>query len=143
MKLTLKKRNKLKKSVSEYTQRLKHLQSILNGKFHHLVTKHEKLLALCKNSENMKTGIEICNSGTDYHSQGDVKTALEKITIGLGILVPALQSEPKGIRKELLRDAVNEWMSFAERIKQEDELRSIDVKADFTNSEEKQNCIIQ
>jgi len=155
----LSRRAKLKKTVSGYEKRSQELQRLLIGEennktpVHRTYSRHEKLVALCKTSTNLTTGIEICLSGEDYHMEGELTIALEKITTGLGILVPALQIEPKGVRRDLLRNAVTMWMERAEKIKevmnvQEEVLTQNESIATDTgdggfNDDDKQSCVVQ
>ena len=74
---------------------------------------------LCASSPKLTTGLEVCRTGTLYLAQGEANLALERLTAGLGELVPVLQEEPKGRRRELLGKAVKGWMAAAEVAKEE------------------------
>lgn len=50
--------------------------------------------------------------------EGELALAMDKITSGLGIPVPALQVEPRGVRRDLLKNAVTGWMEKAEKMKE-------------------------
>ena len=156
--LDLNKRAKLQKTISGYEKRSQELQRALIGSenktpVHRTYSRHEQLVHLCRTSTNLTTGIEICISGEDYQMEGELSTALDKITSGLGILVPALQVEPKGARRDLLRNAVTGWMERAEKIKevmnvQENVLTqtnniATDTGDDGCNDDEKQSCVLQ
>ena len=73
-----------------------------------------------------------------------------RITAGLGVLVPALQQEPKGARRDLLRKEVTVWMEVAERLKQ-DSYKSQEVElcaevntvSSGSEEREKNSCKIQ
>jgi len=151
-------RGKLKKTIAGYEKRSKELQRQLSGDgqcssktpVHRTFSRHEKLVNLCRTSSKMLTGVEICLAGEDYQMEGELGLALDKITTGLGILVPALQMEPKGSRRDLLRSAVTGWMERAEKIKevmnvQEEVLtKSESSEADTTDcNDEKQSCSLQ
>jgi len=155
----LTRRGKLKKTVSGYEKRSQELQRVMTGEgsssaktpVHRTFSRHEKLVNLCKTSSNLLTGVEICLSGEDYQMEGELALALDKITSGLGILVPALQVEPRGVRRDLLRNAVTGWMEKAEKIKevmnvQEEVLTKTEntgVDSIDCNDDEKQSCVLQ
>ena len=87
----------------------------------------------------MTTGIEVCRTGALYLAQGESKLALERLTAGLGELVPLLQAEPKGRRRELLGKAVKGWMAAAEVAKHEAALVS-EEPAIQGDGEEMKSC---
>jgi len=149
-------REKLKKTIVGYEKRSQELKKMLSGEgqstsktpVFRTSSKHEKLINLCKMSSNLVTGVEICLAGENYQMEGELGLALEKITTGLGILVPALQVEPKGVRRDLLRDAVTGWMERAENIKeasnvQEEVLAKSDIGVDNSEIDDKQSCCLQ
>jgi len=155
----LTRRGKLKKTISAYEMRSKELQRGLCGEgssssktpVHRTFSRHEKLVYLCKTSSNLLTGVEICLSGEDYQMEGELSLAMDKITSGLGILVPALQGEPKGVRRDLLRNAITGWMEKAEKMKevmnvQEEVLTKTESNVTDTvdsNNDDKQSCVLQ
>ena len=108
------KREALRKSVAGYANRVQELQ-----KRKGVGGQEEELDLLCASSPKMTTGIEVCRTGALYLAQGEGKLALERLTAGLGELVPLLQAEPKGRRRELLGKAVKGWMAAAEVAKHE------------------------
>ena len=116
----------MKKTVSGYEKRSQELQRLLTGEassssktpVHRTFSRHEKLVNLSKTSSNLLTGVEICLSGEDYQMEGELALAMDKITSGLGIPVPALQVEPRGVRRDLLKNAVTGWMEKAEKMKE-------------------------
>jgi len=151
-------KSKLKKTISCYEKRSQELHKLLSGEgpsssktpVFRTNSRHEKLAKLCRTSSNLRTGVEICLAGEDYQLEGELVLALEKITAGLGILVPALQVEPKGVRRDLLRDALTGWMEKAEKIKevmnvQEEVLTKSEstVTDTIDSSDEKQSCSLQ
>eukprot|EP00092_Neocalanus_flemingeri_P002707 GFUD01002899.1.p1 GENE.GFUD01002899.1~~GFUD01002899.1.p1 ORF type:complete len:474 (+),score=123.92 GFUD01002899.1:539-1960(+) len=154
----LTRRSKLKKTIAGYEKRSQELQRLLSGEGQsssktavlRTYSRQEKLVNLCRSSSNLLTGVEICLSGEDYQMEGELGLALDKITSGLGILVPALQVEPKGPRRDLLRTAVTGWMEKAEKIKevmnvQEEVLTKSESGGSDTIdcSDEKQSCTLQ
>ena len=108
------KREALRKSVAGYANRVQELR-----KRRGVGGQEEELDLLCASSPKMTTGIEVCRTGALYLAQGEGKLALERLTAGLGELVPLLQAEPKGRRRELLGKAVKGWMAAAEVAKHE------------------------
>ena len=88
------------------------------------------------------TGIEICLQGEEYLGGGEHDMALDRFTAGLGVLVPALQQEPKGARRDLLRKEVKAWMEVAERLKQCSHDTN-EVESRGTEEAEKKSCKVQ
>jgi len=110
------KREALRKAVAGYAQRA---QELKRRKGHKGAEEEGELDLLCASSPKLTTGLEVCRTGTLYLAQGEAKLALERLTAGLGELVPVLQVEPKGRRRELLGRAVKGWMAAAEAAKEE------------------------
>ena len=104
----------MRKSVAGYANRVQELR-----KRRGVGGQEEELDLLSASSPKMTTGIEVCRTGALYLAQGESKLALERLTAGLGELVPLLQAEPKGRRRELLGKAVKGWMAAAEVAKHE------------------------
>ena len=88
------------------------------------------------------TGIEICLQGEEYLGGGEHDMALDRFTAGLGVLVPALQQEPKGARRDLLRKEVKAWMEVAERFKQCSHDTN-EVESRGSEEAEKKSCKVQ
>lgn len=110
------KREALRKAIAGYAKRAQELQ---RQKGHRGAEEEGELDLLCASSPKLTTGLEVCRTGTLYLAQGEAKLALERLTAGLGELVPVLQVEPKGRRRELLGRAVKGWMAAAEVAKEE------------------------
>ena len=106
----------MRKAVAGYAKRAQELQ---RQKGHRGAEEEGELDLLCASSPKLTTGLEVCRTGTLYLAQGEAKLALERLTAGLGELVPVLQVEPKGRRRELLGRAVKGWMAAAEVAKEE------------------------
>merc|ERR1712029_914285 len=83
----------------------------------------------------LMTGVEICVQAEDYLAGGEIDMALDRLTAGLGVLVPALQQEPKGARRDILREEITTWMNCAERLKRQKEEDSKVVKVATTSVE--------
>ena len=109
------KREALRKAVADYAKRAQELQK-RKGRSEE---EEGELDQLCASSPKLTTGLEVCRTGTLYLAQGEANLALERLTAGLGELVPVLQKEPKGRRRELLGKAVKGWMAAAEVAKDE------------------------
>ena len=62
--------------------------------------------------------MEIMQSAELYELEGQYNTALEKYEMALGMVLPALSTEPKGRRKTLLLAETKSWMTRAERVKE-------------------------
>ena len=90
----------------------------------------------------MVTGIEICIQGEEYLGGGEHDMALDRFTAGLGVLVPALQQEPKGARRDLLRKEVTAWMELAERLKQSS-YETNEGESRSSEEAEKKSCKVQ
>lgn len=64
---------------------------------------HYKLLTdMAQVTPNIATGLDIGNTGQLYLGEGRNEVALEKLTTALSILIPLLQTEPAGPRKNML-----------------------------------------
>lgn len=57
---------------------------------------------MCSRSPNLSAALEIGINAQMYLVEGKYELALEKFQSSLGILIPALPEEPKGLRKDLL-----------------------------------------
>ena len=110
------KREALRKAVAGYAKRSQELQ---RQKGQSGAEEEGELDLLCASSPKLITGLEVCRTGNLYLAQGEAKMALERLTVGLGELVPVLQVEPKGRRRELLGRAVKGWIGAAEVAKEE------------------------
>jgi len=78
----------------------------VNLMFFHTVLLHF-LDALSNSSPSMKTGLEIGRKGELYLYERKLDAALESYTSALGILVPFVNNEPKGERRNLLLQQVS------------------------------------
>lgn len=105
----------------------------------------EELLRLTGTTPQIQTAIEIGASGELYAREGNYNIAFEKYQLALGKLLELLQNEPKGRRKDLLREEVTRWMTQAEYLKEllnDAPAHESDTAETFTGAEEK-NCVLQ
>ncbi|BFF92022.1 serine/threonine-protein kinase ULK3 [Drosophila madeirensis] len=79
--------------------------------------RYKQLFALSNSSPSLKTGLEIGRKGELYLYERKLDAALESYTSALGILVPFVNNEPKGERRNLLLQQLEFWMKEAESIK--------------------------
>ncbi|XP_068156859.1 serine/threonine-protein kinase ULK3 isoform X1 [Drosophila tropicalis] len=79
--------------------------------------RYKQLFALSNSSPSLKTGLEIGRQGELYLYERKLDAALESYTSALGILVPFVNNEPKGERRNLLLQQLEFWMKEAESIK--------------------------
>jgi len=138
----VKKRDKLRSTVSGYQRRCRELRSRASGGGSQTGTRHNQLLGLCRTNSHLMTGLEICIQGEDYLTGGEFDMALDRITAGLGVLVPALQQEPKGPRRDVLKKEVTSWMEAAERLKHQQTLQEEATATTGDDCEEKNSCKI-
>ena len=75
----IKKRDKLQSTVSGYQRRCRELRSRAPGGGER--AKHHQLLALCRTSSHLMTGVEICIQGEDYLSGGEFDMALDRSVV--------------------------------------------------------------
>lgn len=82
---------------------------------------YESLCEISATTPGLVTALDIGKTGELYYAEGKKQLALEKLTTSFSLLFPLLDSEPEGIRKDMLRIQIEKWMTLAEFIK--DELR--------------------
>ncbi|KAH8295331.1 hypothetical protein KR018_009993 [Drosophila ironensis] len=68
--------------------------------------RYKQLFALSHSSPSLKTGLEIGRKGELYLYERKLDAALESYTTALGVLVPFVNNEPKGERRNLLLQQV-------------------------------------
>lgn len=80
--------------------------------------------------------LEIGRQGELYAFEKNYKVALDNLTGSLSILIPLIQQEPLGTRRDMLHLMTNKWMRDAERIKEhiekEDQENASDVPSHHT-----------
>jgi len=133
------KREKLRSTVSGYQKRCQELKQRSESSGSNF-DKQSRLAALCRTSSNLMTGVEICVQAEDYLAGGEIDMALDRLTAGLGVLVPALQQEPKGARRDILREEITTWMNCAERLKRQKDEDSKVVKVATTSVVENEDA---
>ncbi|XP_017849607.1 serine/threonine-protein kinase ULK3 [Drosophila busckii] len=79
--------------------------------------RYKQLFSLSHSSPSLKTGLEIGRKGELYLYERKLDAALESYTAALGILVPFVNNEPKGERRNLLLQQLEFWIKEAESIK--------------------------
>ena len=108
----------LKKRVEGYSRRLHELRRPARRQEVGIRSQEEQeLVALCSSSPKLLVGVEVCRAGVLYVAEGELSLGLEKLTQGLGEVVPLLQEEPRSRRRDLLAQEVRSWMERAERVK--------------------------
>ena len=74
----IKKRDKLRSTVSGYQRRCRELRSRASGGGSQTGTRHNQLLGLCRTNSHLMTGLEICIQGEDYLTGGEFDMALDR-----------------------------------------------------------------
>ncbi|XP_045602321.1 serine/threonine-protein kinase ULK3 [Procambarus clarkii] len=158
------KRVVLRRKISEYLNRTEDLKKIINNESDALKNikiptiqmresvgyaeyrgNREELLRMTATTPQIHSAIEIAASGELYTREGNYAIAFEKYQLALGKLLELLQSEPKGRRKDLLREEVTRWMSQAEFLKEvlnKDSPQASVSEEIFVEGDDK-NCSIQ
>lgn len=72
---------------------------------------------MCTSSQSLLNALEIGRQGELYAFEKNHKSALENLTGSLSILIPLIQQEPPGTRREMLHLMTNKWMRQAEQMK--------------------------
>ena len=81
-------------------------------------SRYQELRSLCSMTPKLLIGLEIAHAAEQYELEGKYSTALDKYKSALNILLPLLQSEPRGSRRSALSSEVNRWMNRAECVKE-------------------------
>jgi len=105
-----------------------------------------ELRQLSKGTPSLTDGLEIIGSARNYLLQGDLQQAVDKYTAGLSVLMPILQNEPTGRRRDLLHSCVTSCLDQAETLKQsiQAENTSIQKNEDLLGGEkDKSSCCLQ
>lgn len=95
---------------------------------------------MCTSSQSLLNALEIGRQGELYAYEKNFKLGLENLTASLSILVPLIQQEPPGVRREMLQVMTNKWMNEAEQIK--DFLASEDLE-NISEAPTHHTCCIQ
>ncbi|XP_065200670.1 serine/threonine-protein kinase ULK3 isoform X2 [Planococcus citri] len=137
-------RNVQQDSYDEVDSPVKHKEAEKVPKFSKIVARAsslKNLLDLCSKTPNLMTALEIGMNGQMYLAEGKYQLAYEKFESSLGILVPAIKSEPPGIRKELLYVQTREWLKQAESAKSL--LSMKENEEQLSSTENRETCVIQ
>lgn len=105
----------------------------------------EELLRLTTTTPQIQTALEIGASGELYAREGNYPIAFEKYQLALGKLLELLQNEPKGHRKDLLREEVTRWMTQAEYLKdliKDTPAKESEITEPLASTDDK-NCVLQ
>lgn len=105
----------------------------------------EELLRLTATTPQIRTAVEIAASGELYAKEGSYSIAFEKYQLALGKLLELLQNEPKGRRKDLLKEEVSRWMTQAEFLKDlvNDAPAHESVPPELFATADEKNCVLQ
>ena len=101
-----------------------------------------ELVQLCAVTPQLKTALEIMQSAELYELEGQYKIALEKYQLALGMLLPALNLEPKGKRRTLLASEIKHWMSRAEAVKEVIAIQEKVIKESLGADSVNDKCVI-
>lgn len=77
----------------------------------------KQLYALSSSSPGIQNGLDMGRQAELYLYERRLDAALDSFTSALSVLVPLLNQEPKGDRRNLIYQQVNDWMKEAESIK--------------------------
>uniref|UniRef100_A0A1A9VVF5 Serine/threonine-protein kinase ULK3 n=1 Tax=Glossina austeni TaxID=7395 RepID=A0A1A9VVF5_GLOAU len=106
-----------KKAVSSETTALKETSPSSANSSNIVNILEPELHALSHSSPALKTALDIGRQGELYLYEHKFQLALETFTSALGVMVPFLNKEPKGERRTLLVQQLENWMKEAESIK--------------------------
>ena len=154
----------LRRKITEYMGRTEELKKVVNGESESVKNlsipdipdqesvktseyrgNREELLRLTATTPQIRTAIEIAASGELYVKEGNYSIAFDKYQLALGKLLELMQNEPKGRRKDLLREEVTRWMSQAEYLKEmlDDEPALESEAAELCATTDERNCVLQ
>lgn len=105
-----------------------------------------ELRALSKGTPGLADGLEILSTARNYLLEGDIQQAVDKYTAGLSVLMPLLQNEPKGRRRDLLRACVTSSLDQAETLKNSLQAESEVMQkseSSLAGEKDKSSCTLQ
>lgn len=158
------KRSALRRKITEYLKRTESLKKIINCDKDGIKNirvptisrqdsspsttyqgNREELIRLSGTTPQIIAAIEIATTGDMYAQEGNYAIAQEKYELALGKLLALMQNEPKGRRKELLREEIERWMSQAEVVKDLKEGGTSKEAGASTNNEgyDEKGCFLQ
>ncbi|PNF34892.1 hypothetical protein B7P43_G01415 [Cryptotermes secundus] len=126
--MDVKKKAAMRSKVNEYIKRAEDLKRIIYAKedsgaggqlqtYEKIRLDATELSQLCNATPAIAAALEIGSSAEQYVSEGHYQSALDKFQSCLGILIPLLNNEPKGHRRDLLYNQIQLWMTQAESTK--------------------------
>jgi len=145
-------RRKWKSFVLKYQERLGEMQgrrvtsTIMTATTNNCDQHFIELRQLSKGTPSLADGLEIIGSARNYLLQGDIQQAIDKYTAGLSVLMPILQNEPKGRRRDLLHICVTSCLDQAETLKQSMEAENTNIQKSeelLTGEKDKASCCLQ
>lgn len=80
-------------------------------------SQYQALYNLCKATPNIKNALDIGRVAEMYVLDGKTSIALDKITAALDILLPLMNTEPPGVRKDMLHKQIQQWLVLGETLK--------------------------
>lgn len=86
---------------------------------------------MCQSSQSLVNALEIGRQGELYAFEKNYKLALDNLTGSLSILIPLIQQEPAGIRRDMLHSMTNKWMREAEHLKDHIEKEDLENAAEL------------
>ncbi|KAJ6637838.1 hypothetical protein Bhyg_10569 [Pseudolycoriella hygida] len=95
---------------------------------------------MCRTSPSLQSALEIGRKGELYAFEKSHKIALENLAVSLGLLIPLIQQEPPGPRRDMLHFITSKWMVEAERLKKDIEKEDLD---NATEVPSQHSCCIQ
>lgn len=158
------KRSALRRKITEYLKRTESLKKIINCDKDGIKNirvptisrqdsspsttyqgNREELIRLSGTTPQIIAAMEIATTGDMYAQEGNYAIAQEKYELALGKLLALMQNEPKGRRKELLREEIERWMSQAEVVKDLKEGGTSKEAGASTNNEgyDEKGCFLQ
>lgn len=103
--------------------------------------RYQILYKQCASSPQLQNGLEIGRQAELYEYEKKLDLAFDTYKSSLSILVPLLQEEPKGPRKDSLAKQIALWMKEAESIKAFMTAQA-NVEMEDAGHEKSPNCII-
>lgn len=123
------KKNQLRNKVKEYISRAEELKSKLkphkhtNAQIDGVIQRSEstdsrsELLELFSGCDEIVAAIKVVQAAVTEEENDEYEQALQHYELALGPAISILKTEPKGRRRDLLRENVEKWMAKAEDIK--------------------------
>jgi len=135
---------KYRNKLNEQTERYNSVTSRVLGDSSQ--EQYLELRQLSRGTPGLSDGLEILATARNYLLEGDIQQAVDKYTAGISVLMPLLQNEPKGRRRELLHLVVTSALDQAETLKNSIEAESETMQKSGSSSsgeKDKASCILQ